>query len=47
MLLGDLGDNGVLHERRVIGAERRVGGDNDALFPAEVDELFLSAGSRP
>jgi len=33
----------MLKEGRIIGAKRRVSGDNDAAFPAESNELFLRA----
>jgi hypothetical protein len=43
VLVGDLLHNRVLLVRRVVRAEGRVGGDNDTLLAAEVDDVLLGA----
>lgn len=41
----DLVDDLVLEKGRVVGAERRVGGDGDALLSTEFENVLLCAGT--
>jgi len=41
--LGKFDNNRIGEQRRVIGAERRIAGNNNAFVTAELDKLLLRA----